>query len=108
MTSFYSILIDLGVLAFFGLLFYYFQRRRIIKHSKYEIRELLQKFIFDLHVYLDDKQRESDYKKLNQYAEDLEKLLPREDILNLKDQLTPPKELPENMQREIEQIIQLF
>lgn len=108
MNQFYSILIDLGVLGFFGLLFYIIQKRRILKHSAYEIREQLQKFIFDLHVYLDDKKNETFYRELDEYAQNLEALLPDENILQLKERLTPPSSLPEEMKQEIGQIQKLF
>lgn len=108
MQDFYSILIDLGVLSFFGFLFYFLQRRRILKHSSYEIREQLQKFIFDLHVFLDDKQNESFYQELDEFAQKLEMILPDQNILDKKEDLNPPNSLPKNMKQEIELIQSLF
>ncbi len=53
MNTFYSILVDLGVLGFFGFLYYWWQKRRIIRASVYEVRENVQEFLYDLHSYLE-------------------------------------------------------
>jgi hypothetical protein len=108
MENFYAILIDLAVLAFFGFLFYLFQKRRIIRSSTYEIQDKLQKFIFDLHSYLDGKNDEMFYQELNSYAERLETLLNNPDILSQKNQLNAPKALPDDLKDDLEQILKLF
>ncbi|MEX1099722.1 MAG: hypothetical protein WEB87_04810, partial [Bacteriovoracaceae bacterium] len=72
MENFYSIVVDLGVLAFFGLLYYLFQRRRIIKASTREIQERIQEFLYELHSFLEKNKGKSIYSELDQYALKLE------------------------------------
>ena len=108
MESAYPILIDLGVLGFFGFLFYFLQRRKILRNSTYEIKNRLQKLIFDLHVYLDGKNEQVFYSELNTYALTLESTLKSENILKEKDSLIAPASLPEELSQELSEIMKLF
>lgn len=108
MENVYPILIDIGVLGFFGFLFYFFQKRRIIRNSTYEIQHRLQKVIFDLHTFLDGKNEQVFYSELNAYAETLEKIISSDNILEQKECLTPPQNLPDEIKAEIIEIINLF
>lgn len=108
MENVYPILIDLGVLGFFGFLFYFFQRRKILRNSSYEIKQRLQKFIFDLHEFLDGKNEQDFYSVLNTYALNLETVLNSENILDEKNSLIAPQALPEELKEEIESILKLF
>jgi len=108
MNMVYSILIDIGVLAFFGVLFYLFQRRRILRNSAYEIKDGIQKLTFDLHHFLDDKKNESFYNELNEYALKLEGLLDSMNIHEQRDQLQAPKSLPSELKEQLDKVISLF
>ena len=108
MSSFYSILIDLGVLCFFGLLFYWYQKRRIIRNSTYEIQVGLQKLIYDLHNYLDQKESEEYYQELNTYTEKLEQLIQSPSLIYEKDQLNPPNSFPIELKDDLYKIQELF
>jgi hypothetical protein len=108
MDTVYSILIDLGVLCFFGFLFYLFQKRRIIRNSTYEIQVGLQKFIYDLHSYLDQKESEDYYQELNNFAQVCEEVLESPNILEEKERLNAPHSLPSELKESLNKILELF
>ncbi|MCO4755674.1 MAG: hypothetical protein KC478_14425 [Bacteriovoracaceae bacterium] len=109
MATFYSLLFDIGVLAFFGLLYYTWQKNRIIKASTAQIRADLSDFIYELHEYLDGKEGSNDYAALNDFATELEQAIETPSLESMKNKVDKaPKALPEKLQLELDRISALF
>lgn len=109
METFYSILIDLGVLTFLGLLYYLWQRRRIIVYSTQEITGELQDFLYHFHSYLQEHQNEEYYTELNAFALSIEESLQTQELALIQRSLNnAPSSLPEEFQKIINQIHKLF
>lgn len=96
---------EMGVFAFFGLLYYIFQRRRIIHHSISEMFYILDAAIFKTHEFLDDKKNEPFYTKVNDFNLELEKINTRDDLPQLEKLLTNiPNELSDEIQMELKDV----
>lgn len=109
MSWFYSILIDLAVLGFFGFLYYMWQRRRIIKHSVFEIQNRLQDFLYDLHSYLEENKNKSFYSELDAFARSLELAANTNDLSAMKLALSKsPESMPSELSEDLERIEKLF
>lgn len=109
MSSIYSILIDLGVLGFFGLLYYWWQKRRIIRASVYEVKESVQEFLYDLHSYLEKNKSAKEYSLLDDYARNLEAAANTDDLGQMKVAVMQrPIELPQHLYNSLEEIEKLF
>tara|TARA_Y100000768_G_C23991451_1_gene693945 strand:+ start:20370 stop:20669 length:300 start_codon:yes stop_codon:yes gene_type:complete len=84
MENWYFILFDLVFLALIALLFYRFQKKRIIKNDKLEliaqINNLIEKLPFEYHDVLRISLESRDWQKLS------------EDLLNLPQDLQTPKD----------------
>jgi hypothetical protein len=49
-----AIALEIGLLAFLGLLYYLFQKRRILKHAKNELIFALEDFLYDINCHLEE------------------------------------------------------
>jgi len=79
--------IDLGVLAFFGFLYYIWQRKRIISVSREYIFNDLHEFNFDVNKYAEANKSSPTYQLLNKFTNNLDSALKEENleqVLNLK------------------------
>ncbi|MBC75446.1 MAG: hypothetical protein CME64_05460 [Halobacteriovoraceae bacterium] len=109
MDNFYSILIDIVVLGFFGLLYYTWQKGRIIKASKAQIKAEISDLIYELHEYLDGKEQTSEYQELNSFALALEKCTEQEEFGPMERCLSSsPNQLPARFRADISKIKALF
>jgi CRISPR/Cas system CSM-associated protein Csm2 small subunit len=90
-----KVLVDIGVLAFFALLYYLYQKNRIIYYSEKEFFQELESFIENLQQFLDNNQNMKDIEKyqdfLNSLAAFHNRLPKKEDLLI---------EVPENFPKE--------
>lgn len=109
MEKFYSILIDLGVLGLFGLLYYILQRRRILRASSFEAKERIQEFLYNLHSFLDGKESSKSYAALDGYARELESAANESDLKILEQKIREmPGELPQDLREELKSILNIF
>lgn len=109
MSAFYTILLDLSVLAFLGGLYYFFQKRRIIKASTLEIQDSVQEFLYELHSFLEENKTAPFYEELNSFALNLEAAANTNDLGNMEAAVRQtPKDLPKNLQEELDNIGRLF
>lgn len=109
MSGVYSILIDLGVLGAFGFLYYWLQKRRIIKASTLEIQERIQELLYDLHSYLEKHKSASFYSELDNYAVELERAANTHDLGEMRLAVkAAPQRLPDNLKAELNSIEELF
>ncbi len=69
MSPMMSILIDIGILATLGGIYYFFQRRKIIRVSRQEIIQDLENFRFELNKLTEQRAEDQ---KLNQFTESFE------------------------------------
>ena len=105
MAPWLKITLDISVLAFLGLLYYFIQRRRIIKNDLGEIFHFLEKAIYQSNEFLDNKQDKQFYSRVNSFIESLEKSLEGSDINLLNESLNSiPSELPEEVQIQLREI----
>ncbi len=72
MDTWLTVLIELGVLAFFGLLYYIIQKRRILRKDKEDIFYLLEQLIYELHHFLEENKQQNFYSDLNKICLNLE------------------------------------
>ncbi len=105
MDSWLNILFEMGVLLFFGLLYYVFAKRRIIHHDTSEIFFKLDKTIVELHEYLDGKEQEPTYEKLNNWVLRLEKSLESKSLIEIIElfEAVPPG-LPEKTEQDVSEL----
>lgn len=105
MAPWVKILLDLSVLAALGLLYYFVQRRRIIKSDLSEIFHFIEKNIFKAHEFLDTKKENEQYKLMNSFVEGLEKSLETADVKLLNSYLQQiPKGFPKEIKDELNSI----
>lgn len=91
------------VLALAGL-YYWFQRKRIIRFDILELYQEVDQILYKLNHFLDKKQKEALYPSLNSYLESLEKSLEDSELDQLYEQLkNPPSEVPFEIQQDIAQ-----
>ena len=106
MSDMMRISLEMGLLTFLGVLYYLFQRGRIIRNDLAEIYHLIEKYIFHINDFLDDKKNESYYQELNAYAEKLERLNEAGDIHVLYSFLEKvPNGLPKELEADLETIM---
>jgi SET domain-containing protein len=67
-----NLIIEMGVLALLGFLFYIFQRRRIVRFDIEEILESLENLTYDLNHFLEDNKTKSFYKELDTFCKKVE------------------------------------
>ena len=80
MDSWWNVLVEAAVLVFFGLLYYFWQKRRIISRDTIEVFEKVHQLTLTLNSYLDGKENESYYQRLNDFTTQLELALKEESI----------------------------
>lgn len=87
MDTFWTILIDIGVLSVFALIYYLIQRRRILTFSLEEIFIHADELIYLCHEQIDNlkKANEDNYQHLETFVEALEVELESEEVDSLKD-----------------------
>jgi O6-methylguanine-DNA--protein-cysteine methyltransferase len=108
MNQWLYVLIDIGVLGFFALLYYIYQKRRIIYYSEVEFRLELESLIDNLHYYLEENKDHNQFTQINQFVSQLEKYLEKnpEEISELT--ITPPQELPQHFKEHFEHITNML
>jgi hypothetical protein len=77
------ILVDVSILAFFGILYYFYQKRRIIRISLEDIVENLDSFRFKLNEYTESKSNSSDYSLIQSFNNKFEELYQSQSLLEL-------------------------
>lgn len=75
MSNFLAIFWEMAILGFLALLFYFYQRRKILSPSKPQ--EMLNKsewrqYLYELHCFLDENKEAPFYEELNDFALELE------------------------------------
>lgn len=109
MEKFYSILIDLAVLGFFGMLYYFIQKRRIIKASVLEVQAAVQEFLYELHSFLERNKSANYYKELDDFARKLETAANSNELDYMQTALNRiPANLPEKLKNDLRAIKELF
>jgi hypothetical protein len=76
-----QILVDISILLFFGVLYYFYQKRRIIRVSLEDIVENLDSFRLQLNEYTENKVGSSNYLSIQSFNNEFEKLYQAEDLL---------------------------
>jgi uncharacterized membrane protein YgaE (UPF0421/DUF939 family) len=71
-TKLYAILIEIGLLCVLGILYYFFQKRRILKHAKNELLYAFEDFLYDLNVFLEENKTDQSYQQIQKFIEDTE------------------------------------
>lgn len=109
MQNLYAILIDLGVLGLFGLLYYFFQRRRIIKSSTLEVQDNIQELLYELHSFLEKNKDASFYAELDGFALRLEEAANTHDLSTMRATVEDhPESLPPRFKENLKAIKELF
>jgi hypothetical protein len=83
-----AIALEIGLLAFLGLLYYLFQKRRILKHAKNELIFALEDFLYDINCHLEENKNTQDNSTLQDFVKEAESYLERKDIKGLCDYLS--------------------
>lgn len=96
--TWFNLIIEMGVLAFLGLLYYFYQKRKIIRFDKEEIFELVGEVTYELNHFLEEKKEEAFYNTLNIFCTQLEECSENSSIQQLHEIL---KELPSNIPEKI-------
>lgn len=80
MESWLNIIIDIGVLAFIGLLYYFFQKRRIIKVTHEMIIQDLSEYRLKVNEFIEQKVKSKELNKLQEFADLLDKIYQTQDL----------------------------
>ncbi len=107
MDSWMQILIELGILALIGLIYYVIQKRRIIYHDKNEIFHKLDELHYVLNEFLHDKDSEAYYASLNEFIGKLDDILQYptiEGVITLIDSFPQVDVLPEDIMQKLNEI----
>lgn len=107
MESLTNIIIDLLVLSFFALLYYFYTRRRIIHSMEFEFQEKLGEIIYLIHEFLESNKQIESFNEINSFVNDLEVLITK-DQSNFPKNLNIPKDLPTDIQNEFEILFKLL
>ena len=83
MDTWLHILIDLLILSFFGILYYFFQKKRIIRISLEDILENLDSFRFKLNEFTESKMNSSDYLSIQSFNNKFEDQYQEQNLLEL-------------------------
>ncbi len=87
MSTWTHVAIDLGLLCFFGFLYYLWQKKRIIRVSKEYILIDLNEFNLNINEYADEHKDSANYQLLNSFTNKLEdaiKIESLDDVLSLR------------------------
>lgn len=68
-TNWTNIAIDIGVLSFIGLVYYFYQKRRIIRISKEEILYALHEFRLKINEFADLSKDSSQYEQIKNFTD---------------------------------------
>lgn len=79
-----NIFIEVAAFCLLGLLYYIWQKKRILRADINDIFHQLDKLTYDLNHYLDANKNESFYNDINKIIEDIEK---EQDLARLKEHL---------------------
>jgi hypothetical protein len=104
MNTWINIAIDIGVLAFAGLLYYIYQRRRILRHSLFQIEDALDKFHYHTNEYAEEMMKTPEYDNINSICEILDDYFQNknlEQVLKISEKISY---LPNPLQEEYKQI----
>lgn len=80
MDTWLHILVDLSILSFFGVLYYFYQKRRIIRTSYEDIIENLDKFRYELNEYTEHMSKQDSYTQIQNFNNKFEDLYEKMDI----------------------------
>lgn len=83
MDTWLHILIDLLILSFFGILYYFFQKKRIIRISLEDILENLDSFRFKLNEFTESKKNSPDYLSIQSFNNKFEDQYQGQNLLEL-------------------------
>ncbi len=81
LDSWLFILVDISILGFFGILYYFYQKRRIIRISLEDIQENLEDFRLKLNEYNDEMKHSDVYSNLQEFTDSFEANFQSEDLL---------------------------
>ncbi len=79
----WKILAELAFLALLAILYYFFQRHRILRNDKREIYKSLHEMIIDIHQFLEENQDIRHHDKITSFVADLEKFNEAKDYESL-------------------------
>jgi hypothetical protein len=82
-----SLLLEFAVLCFFGLLYYLWQRRKIIRTDLQSVYQEVDKLIYDIKEFLKEESNKDDFKELAQFLSKLEESYLKEDIVLISESL---------------------
>lgn len=74
MSIWLNILIDIGILSLIGLMYYYYQKKRIIRVSHENILSDLESYRFKVNEYVDARKNEENYQRLKEFSDHFEKI----------------------------------
>jgi hypothetical protein len=97
-----QILLELGVLCFFGFLYYLWQRRKIIRNDIYDIYQQLDHLVYNINEFLKEDNNAVDFKDLAQFNLALENAIKSDDLSSIsKSVSTKVDKIPEEIQTDI-------
>lgn len=103
MDQWQKVVIDIAVLAFFALLYYLYQKNRIIYYSQKEFFQELESFLENIQLFLDNNQDMKDRDKYHDFINALEpyhhKIPKKEDLV-----IDTPENFPEELKAHFEHL----
>lgn len=97
-STWLKILIELAVLSFFGFLYYFWQRKRIIRNDIYDIYEKLDEIIYNIEEFIKDDSKNTN-EDLKIFINEVEQALK---TTNLKDVYLSIEKVNKNLPSEME------
>lgn len=107
MQQWQQVLIDIGVLAFFALLYYLYQKNRILYYSEQEFFQELDSFLGNLEDFVENNHQGEN---TSQYHEFITKLTPFLNKVPNKDEfkIDLPPDLPTDFKNHFQHILKLL
>ena len=100
-----NILIEAGVLIFLGLVYYFWQRSRIIRNDLFETYSQLDKFFYDIEEFLKEDDNLNKYPKLSEQILEMKNFLDEKQLDRIYSHLSElNRSLPEMILKDIESL----
>lgn len=106
MDLFKNIIVDLLVLCFFGLLYYFYGKKRIInslENLDQEFRWQLDQIIVSIHEFLEVNKNHTSFKEINDFVTKLEESVHQSHTDFPKD-LVSPNDLPDEIKQQLKDL----
>ena len=107
MIDWLKVAIEIGILAFFALLYYFFQSRKLTRFHNNETANQFALWIYDYHHYLDSIKDHPHYLALNSFVTDIEEINLKNNAERIQLIEKIPTQMPLDFRERLQKILEL-